>query len=300
MKFFKRTILVWFGLFILMPTFISAATTGIQISPLTFNFELKTGETKTEKIIITNRNNEDLNYVIEKELFNQISEEGAPSFEGVPQQTGLTTLVDWISFPDAKEGVIKPGQEKEIPFKIDIPSGAEPGGHYAAIFAKEVKKTPEGQTKLGVASRVGALVLVSVPGKVTRSAQIEEFTFPKFVWQGPVEFSMKVKDTGTVHYDSEAKVDLKPILGKTKQVEMGTHTILPNTSRAYKGTWANKYPFGYYVLSAIAKDGNGQPVTASAVMWAIPLAIAIPVLLGLIAVIILVKYLRKHYRVAKK
>lgn len=302
MKLSLKTILVTFAASILLvPFFARAAQSGIQISPVTYNFEINPNESKEFTITLTNLNSADLNYVIEIEDFSQVSDEGAPSFAGTASSAdaSVTTLKDWISPKknSDKEGVISPKQIKDIVFIATIPKGAEAGGHYAAVFAKEVKKNAEGQTELGVASRVGTLILVSVPGVVSKTAEISEFKAPKLVWHGPIDFGMKVKNTGTVHFDSEAKVDAKSWLGKHYVIDLGKHTIIPNNERKYSGTWQSRYPFGRYTLTASATDGNGQPVTTTAILWAIPLVIVIPILVGIIILIWIIIYLRRHVRI---
>lgn len=276
-----------------------AQQSGIQISPVTYNFELKPTETQKAKITISNLNTEELDYVLEKENFTYVSEEGAPSFAAVNLKEGVTSLADWIIFTDPIEGKLAPKKEQVINFTISVPAGAEPGGHYAAVFVKQIKKNAEGKTELGVSSRVGTLILVSIPGATEKSAEIVEFNSPKIVWHGPVDFKLRVKNTGTVHYDSQAKVTLDPLLGKNTDIDLGKHTILPLNVRSFKGVWQSKYPFGYYKVSVSATDGNGQPVTQYATLWAIPLVIIIPIILAILLIVILISYIRKHYRVVK-
>lgn len=275
---------------------VNAATKGIQISPLTFNLDVPQNGTNGGKIIITNLNSEPLSYVVEVENFAGVTEEGAVAFAGQEEEEAITSLADWFTFDSPKEGDIPANKDKEINFTITIPTDAEPGGHYAAVFAREVRKTPTGQTMMGVASRVGALVLVSVPGDTKKSAQIIDFTYPKFVWRGPNDLSMRVENTGTIHYDSEGTVELKNIFGQTTIVDMGKHTLIPKNTRNYAGKWNKKYPFGYYKVTAKTFDGDNNPITSTGVIWAIPLIIVIPALIGLILLIIIIKYLRKHLR----
>lgn len=295
----KKCIFLVTGIFMVLcfgTTIAKAEQKGIQISPLTFKFDVEEGKSQTGKIFVKNLNDEPMNYICESEDFNNVSDEGAPSFAGQNNELGVTTLADWISFQNDQEGILKPGEEKEINFIIDVPIGAEPGGHYAAVFAKTVKKNAEGKTELGISSRVGSLILVSIPGETVKTAQITDFSSPKFVWKGPVDFSMKVKNTGTIHYDSVGTVEIKPLLGKTSIVDLGTHTVIPKNSRIYNAQWPNKYPFGYYAITALATDGDNNVITTTSVMWALPLIIVIPVLVGLVVVIFLIIYLRRHLR----
>lgn len=285
-----------FSFLIAIPLTAKAATNGIQISPLTFNLEIPKSGIGSGKIIVTNSNDDALDYVIEVENFAGVTDEGSVSFAGSELEGAVTSLADWFTFDAPKEGQLAAHKDKEIGFTINLPADAEPGGHYAAVFAREVRKNPDGKVVMGVASRVGVLVLISVPGETSKSAQITDFTYPKFVWRGPNDFTMKVQNTGTVHYDSPATVELKNIFGQTTTVDMGKHTLIPKYERLYTGKWASKYPIGYYKVTAKTFDGANNPITTIAVIWAIPLVIVIPVLIGLILLIIIIKYLRKHLR----
>ncbi len=274
----------------------SAANKGLQISPVTFNFDINPGGQKTGKVVIKNNDATDANYIIETENFTKVSDQGAPSFNGIPKQDGLTTLADWYSFTEPKEGILKSKESKEINFTISVPVGAEPGGHYAAIFAKILNKTPEGKVELGVSSRVGTLMLVSIPGEVRKSTTLSGFSIPRIIWQGPLDFSFKVQNTGSVHYDSKGSVAIKPMIGKTAQIDMGTHTIIPSNTRDYNGKWTKKYPFGFYKITASATDGNKLPITTTSNLWAIPLMIVIPAFAGFVILIVLIFFLKRHLK----
>lgn len=277
-----------------------AANTGIQISPVTFNFDIKPGESQTGNILITNRNDETMDYTMELEIFDNSSETGVPSFTAVAPQEGVSTFADWVTFPDGKSGSVAVGQSTTVNFTITLPANVEPGGHYGAIFAKQTKPLISGQNEVGVAARVGALVLVSVPGQTTQGSQIKDFYSPRFVWRGPVDFSMRVENTGSVHFDSNAVIKIKNLWGAEQKIDMGTHTILPKSIRLYEKIWETKYPFGYYKITPTATDGNGAVITGATVaLIAIPLIIVIPAIVGLILIIWLIVYLKRHVRIVQ-
>lgn len=283
---------------LILPLNALAENKGIQISPVTFKFEIKPGESKADKIIVTNRSDEVLNYVIEVEVFEKSSEEGAPIFKAVEPTSGVPSLIDWVVFSESKTGSLGPNQEKEINFTINVPENAEPGGHYGAIFVRQVRSA--GSNQIGVATRVGALVLVAVAGDVTKGVKVVEFIAPKIVWKGPVSFKMRVQNTGTVHYDSQAKAVIKNVLGSSSELDLGTHIILPKNIRLYENTWGKKYPFGYYRITPMATDGTGTFIPGTmATMWAIPIVIVGPVIVGLILLILLIRYIRRHVRIVK-
>jgi len=296
-KIVSTFVLTVFVLTLSASSLVSAQQSGLQISPLTFNFETDKGDRAEGKIVVTNLNNEAINYQIEAEDFAKVSDEGAPSFAGVVASEDLSTLSSWIEFLGEVSGQIAAMDSIDVNFVIDIPENAEPGGHYAAIFAKQTNEPEEGNTEIGVSSRVGTLILVSVPGDVSKEVKISEFDPPSFLWRGPVDFTMKVENIGSVHYDSEATITIEPILGTDSEIAMGTHTIIPGNARNYEGSWNKRFPFGRYKAIAQATNGDGEVISTEKVIWALPLEIVIPALLLLIIIIWTVKHLKKKYRI---
>lgn len=291
MKFIYKTIiglsalLISFAIF--SPSKTAAEQSGLEISPAHYNFELKPADVQKVTVNISNIADAAMSYVMEAEDFSEVSEDGDPVFDSQKS--------DWIVFDQStKEGVIYPKESKQIGFTINLPADAEPGGHYAAVFAKEVKRTLSQQTEVQVSGRVGTLILLSVAGEVSKSAEITQYKTAKFVWKGPVVFNMKVKNSGSVHYDSQGEVSIKPVLGAAVTVDLGKHTIIPNNVRNYQAEWSRRFPLGYYGLTFTAIDGNGQPVTVKATLWAIPLEIIIPIAIGLIISILIISYTRKR------
>lgn len=295
--FLSLTFILTFGFLSVPEKMLAADTAGIQISPISYNLDIKPGESKDLKLNIKNYNPFEVDYVIETELIDSVTEDGAPSFSPVLPKEGVTSILDWMTFSDPKDGTLAAGEAKNVNFTVSIPNGAEPGGHYAAVFVKQLNKEVGGQTQIAVSSRVGALILTSVPGETVKSAEISDFNPPKFLWKGPLPLSFKVKNTGTVHYDSSAKIKIEPLLGNDVTIDAGTHTIIPDNLRKYETTWNKKYPFGYYKLTSIALDGDGNEVTAVATLWALPLIIVIPLLVFIALVIWLLVYLKRHVKI---
>lgn len=302
MRKISKILILFAALASLIVAGIADASNGVQISPVTYNFEINPGETKASTVTITNRENEALNYIMETEIFKQSDESGVPSFSRVEPGEGVSSFIDWVVFEAGSEtGTVEPKQVKVVNFTITVPENAEPGGHYGAIFARQVKKNAEGKTEVAVAARVGTLILISIPGDVDNSVKVLEFKSPKFIWRGPVVFKLRVENTGSVHYDSKGTANIKNIIGKSTTLEMGTHTILPGSVRAYEASWNNKYPFGYYKITPTATDGTGKNMTGAEVaVIAIPLLIVIPAVILIILLVIGILYLRRHVRFVKE
>lgn len=300
-KIFTTLVSVFVLLVLPIYSLAQSQDSGIQISPLTYNYDIDPGGSKDSQITLKNLGDEEIEYTIETENFTATTDDGAPVFNSKPSVEGVTSLADWFDFPDGRTAKIPAKGSTEINFSVSVPEGAEPGGHYAAVFAKVVGKTEEGKTELGVSSRVGTLFLVNVPGDVRYGVEIEDLTVPTFIWKGPVDLKMKIRNSGNVHYDSQAEIALRRLVisGESK-VDMGAHTVIPDSSRAYEGRWESKYPFGIYRVTASATGGEASPATKVATVYAIPLIVVIP-LIAIIAVITMtIRFLRRKYRVVSK
>lgn len=296
-KFIGSAIVFSFLVVFLLPSSCSAEVAGVQISPLFYDYNIDLGQSQSGNLNIKSLVNSSLDYVLETENFKEVSEQGAPIFEGADKPDGISTLADWITFTEPKTGSIVANGQADIHFSITVPIGAEAGGHYAAIFARQVNTT---SAQLGVASRVGLLILVTVPGKVSKTAEITDYTFKSFIWKGPADFSLKVKNTGTVHYDSTAEVTLSPVVGRNTVLNLGKHTILPSNTRAYSGTWQSKFPFGYYNMTVSATDGNGDKVEQTGVIWAIPVILISIIIVSIAILWLLILYIKQNFKVSKK
>ncbi len=64
-KIFLGLILIFLVMALVGLKVVSAEESGIQISPPIFNLEINPGEKLSEKIIVTNRTNTDMAYVLE-------------------------------------------------------------------------------------------------------------------------------------------------------------------------------------------------------------------------------------------
>lgn len=278
-----------FGLALILPaTAVKAATPeSVQISPLTYKFEVGNNASKDATITIKNLTKSSLSYSMEAENFNNVTDDGAPvSFETSDDASKGLTLADWITFPSVS-GTLVAGEKKTLGFNIKVPTNAQPGGYYAAVFVRTVP-LDDTNSQLGVIGRVGTLILVTVPGNISKTVRIDQFSIPGFVGNLGVkkDFSAKISNTGGTYFESRVVAEIKPLIGKVSTVDLGTHLMTQGNARSFAGSWGNKYPFGPYKVTVKAFDGEGKFVTASGSFWALPYEIALPALLLLIGLIV--------------
>jgi len=271
-------------------TFAQAATNdqGLQISPLTLRYEIKKGENTAGKVTIKNLSSEEINYAMEAEDFDKVDDQGAPSFLAEKKASGVSTLADWIKFDQDKEGSLKSKQEKIINFTVNVSADADPGGHYAGVFVRKVESATAGQ--VGVAGRVGTLVLVTVPGQITKKAEIKDFEVPESTFKiQPVDLSARVYNSGNTFYEAKAEIESSSIWG-TDKIDLGSHVIPHQNSRSYSASWSPKIPFGLYKLTLRVTDGDGTVHEKNASAWILPYEIVVPFIIIIILIILAIVF----------
>lgn len=292
---YRRTLIALSAAIIFSAIFVFGANALVSVGlrPIKYILEIDPGQTHQDYITVTNNSQEIVSLKAALEDFIPV---GEASINFVPRAGEGTSLVDWVSI-DKNIFQLKPGEEKRIPFSITVPTKAVPGGHFAVLFFNTVSDK-ENENTVGISARIGSLMMVSVPGNISKGGSIDEFAGPKWLEKGPVSFSIKFHNSGSVHYKPEGKIILKNLFGK-KIAEgiIDSQYVFPNTSRTFTGTVkTEKYFWGPVTAALEMQDGAGQPVTASTTFWGLPWRITILPVLGAILILFGLWQLKKRFR----
>ncbi len=288
--------------FLLIP---SEGAHAITVSPVSFDFEIAPGASRQDKILLINDTGERETFRLLVENFIASGEEGAQEYihEDEP-----TSLASWVVV-DQPAVTLDPGESAEFPYLINVPSDAEPGGHYATIFFS--RGGTEGSTSgVGIMEQVGVLLLVRVPGDIREQASVESFQ----ILNGPVlnrlpaEFNLRIRNTGSVHIRPKGTLVIRNLLGSVVARPLAnpnTSAVLPNSIRKIntgwvktvdisnggfwteaKNEWKN-FAIGMYTVSIDSTYGSqnaalsGQEVR----FWVLPWRLLL-IALGMLAVLI--------------
>ncbi len=258
-----------------------AFAAGISISPLKFEFDTLPGTESSGIIKVMNDTGKPVVLYATKEDFVAGDDAGTPTFVK-PQEQGSDefSLSNWIQVED-KNFTLAQGETREVRFSVKAPANAEPGGHYGAVF---FSAAPE-KGQVSVVGRIGALVLVDVPGETKVSGNLADFESgispdgkafdPKADFSTfPIAFSTRFKNEGNVHLKPVGKIELidengEPLKGVGKEtlstpggafvgeklvdyvpVNDGLGNVLPNSERRFLSKWEG---FGYPV---VGEDGT--------------------------------------------
>ncbi|MCX6745216.1 MAG: Fn3-like domain-containing protein [Candidatus Parcubacteria bacterium] len=315
MKTKKICSLVMVGM--LLGILLPLAGNALTISPPILEIDAKKGDIINQVLKVHNENTTAETYYLSAVKFTASGETGAPEF--VEGKTEEVDLAAWIKFGFDNIS-IQAGQTVEIPFTIAVPQFAGPGGHYAAIFLSSVPPTAKANvSQVGITSRLGALVLVKIAGEIKESAELAEFgTTAKSFLSLPVDFNIRVKNSGNVHLKPTGSIVIKNMFGSEAGKVIVNETggnILPDQIRKYDASWVKNanakgattfwgkyrqekenYAFGKYTADLSLSYGTAaNMLNASTSFWVIPWHVIIVNLVVILLVVIIIYFLVKKY-----
>jgi hypothetical protein len=217
----------------------------LTVTPPLMKMNMEPGESLATALKVVNNNSQPKTIYIKVVDFRGKGSGEVEFLKDLPEQVSeedkKVYLSQWVTL-NQKEVEIEPFRPAIIPFTIDIPKDAQPGGHYAAILVgtNPPSKTDKG-AEIKVSSYISSLLLVRISGAVVEKGMIREFTFSNRFYQGGEgSFRVRFQNTGNVHLQPIGGIKVYDMFGKEKgsisvnnQKDFGN--VLPNNER----TWDN-------------------------------------------------------------
>ena len=304
MKFDRRLYLSVPILFLLSAFFfthqvLGQQSTGIALSPPTFEFSANPGDILNNTIRVENLNEVPIQVSVERQNFTALGEEGSI---GLTEETTAFSLASWITVTP-NETIIPAKGSATFSFRTVVPLNAEPGGHFGSlVFRVGGQKMPT-QTGAAVAQQLGSLILLKVAGKTTEAADIESFLAEKSFWEyGPVDFVIRAKNNGNVHIKPKGTIAITNMFGKeVAKFPINPRNVLPGAIRKIPVTWHQKSLIGRYTATiSLVYGTQNQILTASTNFFGFPYKIGGAILSGLIVLGVLLYLGRKRIKLALK
>jgi len=269
---------------------------GIIVSPPLTEKSADAGTTITGTIKVTNSNAASaLAINVTTEDFVAKGEEGQQTFVDPETNTGKFSLAKWIEVEQSF--TVAANESKQVPYSITVPSGAEPGGHYGVIFFSPSVVSGTAAGGVTAIPKVGALMLVTVPGDITYSGRIIEFATKKLFIDSnnKVGLLTRFENTGSAHVKPTGNIEIKNILGKsvgTLAVNEKLGNVLPNSIRKFDNEWVKNHGFGLYNADVALTYADGKTATAKLSFWIIPWKETAGAIVLLIVIIWIIRHLR--------
>jgi len=153
----------------------ASAQISVEVSPLRVELTAGPGSTTTQAITVANAGAEAVRVRAIATDWD-LSRDGAPQFEGVPEG-GPYSATSWIRVAPPEQ-VIEPGKETTVRFSMSVPATIQPGGYRTGVLFEfgSAAINPVGRGRqVMFKSRIATLIYVSV-GQPTMVAELTDLT----------------------------------------------------------------------------------------------------------------------------
>jgi hypothetical protein len=263
---------------------------------------------------ITVRNNDTRATFYEPEIADFYYDENGNMvfFENNTPPNPDSSLREWIT---VNSDVFKlgPNESREVDYEISVPEDAKAGGHYGVVFFRS-QPDPEGLQGSGVATsgRLGTLVLVTIPGDISKSATLQSFQVGSYIdgvfteqdqfEAAPVSFAFTLLNTGNTYFEPQGNINVKGFNLDTN-VQLASLKSFPNIPKQFIQTLKDeKFMFGKYTATLKLVDGDGNslaPMTVNFTVYSWNFIIFWGVLI-LVVLVILIIAVKKASGMSKK
>lgn len=265
----------------------------VQVQPSTIDEQANPGDILDGAITITNRNGGKQTYYISTRNVTGMNEVGTPEFSKDPS-TNPIEAASWIR-PGVESVTLEQDESVQVPYRIEVPEDASPGGHFAAFFV--TRQADEAiETGAGVGFHVASLVNLRVSGEVNEDMLLREFYTNKTFFSEPnVVFYTRLDNTGTIHQRPLGIITITDMFGnEVGQVKFNESSgaIIPRHDRIFETTWTHDgFVLGRYtaLASVLIGETDKKTLTREVSFWVVPLkelGIAFGILAGLLLIFI--------------
>ncbi|MDD5547409.1 MAG: hypothetical protein PHN74_00705 [Candidatus Pacebacteria bacterium] len=282
--------------FLALPFFSHAITVG----PVRMEYSVNPGDIVKGEMLLKNEGGGSRIFYPNLEKF--FEENGQKVFSGEESE-----ISKWIK--TAKSVALKPDEQKIIPFSIEVPADASPGGHFAVMWWGNVAPNSEKADQVGVNTRAGILVYLTVSGNTIESGNIGEIrtNYPKSIINKlPVNFVISFENKGNVILKPFGELVIKNFFGVTKgilRVNDKGLIVMPNDKKNLETEWNSDFAFGPYKATAnLVLGKDNQRIEKSIWVYVFPTKIVIGIVsvISLIIMAIIIKVIIKIISLIKR
>ncbi|MBP9761993.1 hypothetical protein KBD34_00055 [Patescibacteria group bacterium] len=218
------------GLMANVPT-VSALT----ISPPILELQANPGETKTATITLTNDEGQPIHVYPSIQKFLPLGTNGQQQFLPPDDLDGLPS---W-TFLDGADRILETNEKQTVTMEIRVPTDAQSGGMYEAVFFSSEPPLSLPGVRVGVRSRIGALVLLTVgDAKEIRLAATDWRWLSESVsdsLRGTVRLTLR--NTGGTHTVPTGEIVARDLFGRVVgrwPINPAGSRILPASERTFE------------------------------------------------------------------
>lgn len=267
----------------------------IVISPAKGELDVDAGDSVARKVTVINRTGGLLTIEFAVEDFEG-SLDPSEAMVFLDDEDSAWGARNWLE-PEVDSIVLDHGESITFDVDVNVPLDAEPGGHYAVVFASStVESVDEEGAAVETAIREDCLFLITVSGDIIEDGAVDPPEVPLFSEYGPIAIGLVFNNYGNVHLEPAGRVVIKNFYGRTvAEIPVESWVILPESSRRDIVQWDSNYLLGRYTATVELGYGSGDsPASAHSSFWVIPWKLVLGGLLILLVTAILLAWLYRR------
>ncbi len=247
------------------------------LTPGKFDFTIKPGKEKSKYITIVNRTGETHKFSVETQDFHGTRDPSDP-LNFLDNVDSPWSAREWLT-PELETFTLRHGERAKFEVKVKVPKDARIGGHYAAVFitTSRPEEKIDNDNYIPIKSRLGALFLIIIPGKVVESGDIKSFNTTKATYyKGPINTDIVFQNDGNIHLKPGGQILIRNQWGLVvDKLKVEQWTVLPDAVRKTMATWDDKplLRIGKYSAEVILSYGEKEKQfsMAKTTFWVLPL-----------------------------
>lgn len=252
----------------------------ITLSPVSTRFAIDAGQQRTGEMTIVNDGRTDYDFIVYARPYWVANESYDPVFTKSSKQSDA---YQWVRLPQTKFHA-KAGGTVKVPYTIDVPGTAAPGGHYGVIFAEtQPATTSEQGNSVERKKRVGMILYASVNGQTINKGEPLGNQAQFWQIQPPMKATAKVRNDGNVDFVDKVTFAVKDMFGNPKYVVVKEYPVLPQTSRTIALEWPESPWFGLFKVEIQQKFLDKELTTSHYVLMMprlLPVLLLVLLLIG--------------------
>ncbi len=215
----------------------------LTVSPSYQNIVLEPGTSFRGSITISNAADakQPLDYSAFIGSFSQSKSDDSKDDYGaadVLTESSYNQIMKWITL-DKESGSVQPNASETLGFTVNVPTDAPAGGQYATIIVRNdtggTTDNVNGNVAIQNVFQFASIIYAEVTGETRKTGQVLENNMPSMLFQGPLEATSMVKNTGNVHANAKYTLQVWPLFSGeeicTNEENPKIGLVLPETEK---------------------------------------------------------------------
>ena len=235
------------------------AQAGMTVSPGKLYYKLPAGGSATQKIVVSNPTDIDLEVGVSVNDWNYDSLGNNQTFDA---GTLSTSCADWVTVLPGSYFTLRPHEKQELNVVFNVPAGANQSVpvHNAMVFLTQLNpgdaKT-SGGTSIKVSVRMGIKLYHSFAQSEERDIDIVNLKDVADTGANAGYLELAMKNTGKIWLEGKIKWELlNTQTGEKKKMEEQDFYSLPGDTRLMRQQLPPGLPKGKYTATAVINYGN--------------------------------------------